>query len=77
MYFIDDILVNVNISAGTLTLIAKPLDTIRDIKAKIEDETGISYYYQRLKLAGKLLEDSYILSSSAQLTLDLETILCG
>jgi len=77
VYFIDDILIHVNIPTGTLTLIAKPSDTIRDIKAKIEDETGISYYYQQLKLAGKLLEDSYILSTSVQLTLSLKTILCG
>ena len=56
---------------------AKPSDTIKDIKAKIEDETGISYYYQQLRLAEKPLEDSYILSSGTQLTLDLETKLCG
>ena len=77
MYFvnIDDVLVIVNTSTRRLTLRAKPSDTIWDIKAKIEDETGISVYDQQLKLAGKPLPllDSYVLSTSAHWTFDLET----
>ena len=57
----------------------KPSDTIWDLKTKIEDETDISVYNQELKLKGQPLPllDSYALSSSAQLTLDLETKLPG
>ena len=60
---------------------AKPSDTIWNVKAKVEKETGISAYCQQLKLAGEPLplpDDSCILSDKTQLNIDLETAkLCG
>ena len=72
-------MVFVNTPSRRLTLKAKPSDTIWDIKRKLEYESGISVYNQELKLEGQPLPllDSYILPSSAQLTLDLETKLSG
>ena len=54
--------------------------TIWNIKAKIEEETGISAYCQQLNLPGEPLplpDDSRILSDGTQVTLHLETKLWG
>ena len=75
--YVGDVLVFISTPFKDLKLVAKPSDTIWDIKEKVEKETRISRYYQRLKLAGKQLEDSYVLSGGAQLTLDLELKFCG
>lgn len=81
MYFVGNVLVFVNISTKKLTVRAKPSDTIWNVKAKVEEETGISAYCQQLKLAGEPLplpDDSAILSNNVQLNLDLEIAkLCG
>ena len=78
LYVVEKIIL-VNTPSRRLTLKAKPSDTIWDIKRKLEYETGISVYSQELKLEGQPLPllDSYILPSSIQLTLDLETKLPG
>ena len=77
--YVDNKIVFVKTPTKRLTLRAKPTDTVCDIKGKIEYETGISVYYQQLKLEGHPLPllDSYILPSNAQLTLNLETKLSG
>ena len=79
IYFVDDVLIFINMPGRRLTLKAKPSDTMWDIKTKIEVETGISVYNQELKVAGNTLPllDSYLLSTRTQLTLDLENKLCG
>ena len=73
----DDVLVYVNTPFKEVIVISKPSDTIQNIKEKIQEETRIFSHYQRLKLAGKPLEDSFVLSGSVQLTLDLELNFCG
>ena len=77
VYFVGDVLVSISTPFKEVKLVAKPSDTIWNIKKKIEEETRISCDYQRLKLAGKPLENSYVLSGGAQLTLDLELKFCG
>ena len=59
---------------------AKASDAIWTLKVRIEEETGISAYYQQLKLPGELRplsKYSEILSENDQLTVHLETKLCG
>ncbi len=46
----------------TITLDVKTSDTVRDVKAQIQDEMGISEDKQRLSYAGKQLEDCHALS---------------
>ena len=77
--YVDEKIIFVKTPTKRLTLRAKPTDTVWDIKGKIEYETGISVYYQQLKLEGQPLPllDSHILPSNAQLTLNLETKLSG
>ena len=77
--YVDEKTVFVKTPTKRLMLRAKPTDTVWDIKGKIEYETGISVYNQQLKLEGQPLPllDSYILPSSTQLTLNLETKLSG
>ena len=77
--YVDEKIVFVNTSTRRITLRAKSTDTVWDIKRKIEYETGISVYNQQLKLEDQPLPllDSYILPSSAQLTLNLEAKLSG
>ena len=73
-------LVFVKTSTKKVTVRAKPSDTIWSLKAKVEEETGISAYCQQLKLPGEplpLSDDSCILSNSPQVTLHLETKLWG
>ena len=72
MYFTDDVPVIMSTSTRKLVIAAKPPDTIWNIKEKIEKRIGISSYHQQLKLEGNPLDDSYILSSSAKLTLHLK-----
>ena len=62
----------VDIPVRRLTLTTQP-GLISNIKTRIQDETGISCDRQQLQLEGKPLKDSFCLSSSAHLTLHLET----
>ena len=84
--FVDDVpsylnrLVSVRILNKKLTVKAKAYDSIWDLKVKIEEETGISAYCQQLKLPGELQplsDNSQILRDNDQLTVYLETKLCG
>ena len=78
--FVDDVLVSVRIPNRKLTVKAKVSDSILRLKERIEKETGISAYYQHLKLPGEqqqLDDDSKILRDSDQLTVHLETKLRG
>ena len=80
LYFIDDVLVIVKISTKKLTVKAKQSYSLWELKAEIEEETGISAYCQQLTLAGEPLplpDNSRILSNSTQVTLHLETKLWG
>ena len=76
--FVDETIVFVNTpTRRRLTVRAKPSDTIWDVKRKIDYENGIPVYDQVLKFEGQPLLNSYILPSSAVLTLDLEAKLYG
>ena len=77
MYLTGDVPIIMSTSTRKLVILAKPSDTIWNIKEKIEKRIGISPHHQQLKLEGKSLNDSYILSSSAELTLHLKPKLCG
>ena len=77
--YVDEKIVFVKIPTERLMLRAKPTDTVWHVKRKINYETHISVYNQQLKLEGQPfpLLDSYILPSSARLTLNVETKLSG
>ena len=77
VYLTDDVPINMSSSTRKLVIAAKPPDTIWNIKEKIEERIGISPHHQQLKLEGQPLNDSYILSSSAELTLHVKPKLCG
>ena len=77
MYLTDDVPIIMSTSTRKLVVTAKSPDTIWNIKEKIKKRIGISPYHQQLQLEGKPLDDSYILSSSAELTLHLKPRLCG
>ena len=77
VYLTDDVSSIMSTSTKNLVIVAKPLDTIWSIKDTIEEQIGIPPHHQQLKLEGKPLNDSYILSSSAKLTPHLKLGLCG
>ena len=49
-------------SGKTLAIEVGDSDTVRNVKAKIEEKGGIEYELQRLIYAGKQLEDGLVLS---------------
>jgi hypothetical protein len=51
------ILIKVEMTGKNVILEVEPTDRIEDVKAKIQDKTGLSPENQRLYFAGKLLED--------------------
>lgn len=76
-YLTDDVPIVMCTFTRKLVITAKSPDTIWNIKQKIEERIGISPHHQQLQLEGRPLDDSYILSSSAELTLHLKPRLCG
>jgi ubiquitin C len=51
------------VTGKTITLEIEPSETIKDLKAKIQDKTDIPSRYQRLVFSGRPLEDSATLSA--------------
>ncbi len=72
-----DIQIHVKTQTGkTITLDVNRWDTVREVKAQIQDEMGISQDKQRLSYAGRQLEDCHMLGRydiSADSTLNVTT----
>ena len=49
------------IMGGTIAVDVDPSDTVKDLKAKIQDKQGVPVNQQRLVFNGKVLEDSHTL----------------